>query len=160
MYYPREAQRDFLYTRAALLFLAMLILSLMLSLSVSRGASFALIKAAPIETIGHITQLERLSAWASSINVYYAFEHEGQRMEGMVNNSSYVDDPGYEVGGPVPVVYSKWFPTVHNIKANFKSSSPNFYIMSVSVGLMVVFSILMFWTAHQIYQHQEEDRHY
>jgi len=58
------------------------------------------------------------------------------------------------------VVYSKWFPTVHNIKANFKSSSPNFYIMSVSVGLMVVFSILMFWTAHQIYQHQEEDRHY
>jgi len=49
---------------------------------------------------------------------------------------------------------------VHNIKANFKSSSPNFYIMSVSVGLMVVFSILMFWTAHQIYQHQEEDRHY
>jgi len=160
MYYPREAQRDFLYTRAALLFLAMLILSLMLSLSVSRGAPFALIKAAPIETIGHITQLERFSAWASSINVYYAFEHEGQRIEGMVNNSSYVDDPGYEVGGPVPVVYSKWFPTVHNIKANFKSSSPNFYIMSVSVGLMVVFSILMFWTAHQIYQHQEEDRHY
>ena len=160
MYYPREAQRDFLYTRAALLFLAMLILSLMLSLSVSRGAPFALIKAAPVETIGHITQLESLSAWASSTNVHYAFEHEGQRMEGMVNNSSDVDDPGYEVGSPVPVVYSKWFPTVHNIKANLKSSSPNFYIMSVSVGLMMVFSLLMFWTAHQIYQHQEEDRHY
>ncbi|WDU62658.1 hypothetical protein LRS56_28770 [Pseudomonas poae] len=160
MYYPREAERDFLYTRAALLFLATLILSLMLSLSVSRGAPIALIKAAPVETIGQITQLEKLSAWASSTNVYYAFEHEGQRIEGMVNNSSYVEDPGYEVGNPVPVVYSKWFPTVHNITANFKSSSPNFYVMSVSVGLMLVFLILMLWTANQIYRHKDEDRHY
>ncbi len=30
MYYPREAQRDFLFTRATLLFFAMLALALML----------------------------------------------------------------------------------------------------------------------------------
>src|SRR5450830_306112 len=160
MYYPREAQRDFLFTRATLLFFFMLVLCLMLFLSKDRGAPYALIKAAPIETIGYITQLESLSAWASSTNVYYAFDHEGQRIEGMVNNSSYIDDPGYEVGSPVPVVYSKWFPTVHNIKANLKSSSPNFYIMSASAGLMILCLMLMFWTVHRIYQHKEEDRHY
>ncbi|MEB0048592.1 MULTISPECIES: hypothetical protein [unclassified Pseudomonas] len=160
MYYPREAERDFLYTRATLLFLATLILSLMLSFSINRGAPFALIKAAPVETLGHIIQLESLGPPASSTNVYYAFEHEGQRIEGRVNNSSYVEDPGYEVGSLIPVVYSKWFPTVNNIKANLKSSSPDFYIMSVSIGLMILFSVLMFWTALQIYQHKEEDRHY
>ncbi|MGE7814195.1 hypothetical protein ACQKMW_12310 [Pseudomonas sivasensis] len=160
MYYPREAQRDFLFTRATLLFFAMLALALMLFLSKDRGAPYALIKAAPVETIGQIIQLESIGPRDSSTNVYYAFDHEGQRVEGMVNNSSYVEDRDYKVGGPVEVVYSKWFPTVHSIKANLKSSSPNFYIMSVSAGLMIVCLILMFWTIHQIYQHKEEDRHY
>ena len=64
------------------------------------------------------------------------------------------------VGGTVEVVYSKWFPTVHNIKANLKTSSPNFYIMSISAGLMILCLILMFWTIHKIYAHKEEDRHY
>ena len=160
MYYPREAQRDFLFTRATLLFFFMLVLCLMLFLSKDRGAPYALIKAAPVETMGQITQLESVGLRASSTNVYYTFTHDGQREEGMVNNSSYVDDPGYVVGGPVPVVYSKWFPTVHNIKTNLKSSSPNFYIMSASAGLMILCLMLMFWTVHRIYQHKEEDRHY
>ncbi len=160
MYYPREAQRDFLFTRATLLFVSMLVLSLMLFLSKDKGAPYALIKAAPVETIGQITQLESVGPRDSSTNVYYAFDHEGQHEEGMVNNSSYVEDRGYTVGGTVEVVYSKWFPTVHNIKANLKTSSPNFYIMSISAGLMILCLILMFWTIHKIYAHKEEDRHY
>ncbi|MGK9416808.1 hypothetical protein ACSSUR_11710 [Pseudomonas cedrina] len=160
MYYPREAQRDFLFTRATLLFVFMLVLSLMLFLSKDRGVPYGLIKAAPVETVGQITQLESFGPRASSSNVYYTFSHDGQREDGMVSNSSYVEDPGYEVGGPVPVVYSKWFPTVHSIKANLNSSSPNFYIMSVSLGLMILCLMLMLWTVHRIYQHKEEDRHY
>ena len=138
MYYAREAERDFLFTRAVLLFLFSLILALMLSLSVSRGAPHGLIKAGPVETVGQITQLESVGPRKSSTNVYYTFSHDGQREDGMVNNSFYVQDPGYEVGDPVAVVYSKWFPTVHNIKANFHYSSPNFYIM-ISMPQIVMF---------------------
>lgn len=160
MYYAREAERDYLFTRAVLLFLFTLILSLMLSLSVSRGAPHGLIKAAPVEAVGEITQLESVGPRNASTNVYYSFSHEGQREDGMVNNSSFVEDPGYEVGDEVAVVYSKWFPTVHNIKANFHSSSPNFYIMSASSGLMIVCWMLILWTVHRIYQHKAEDRYY
>ena len=160
MYYAREAERDFLFTRAVLLFLFTLILALMLSLSISRGTPYGLIKAAPVETVGQITQLENVGPRHSSTNVYYTFSHEGQREDGMVNNSFYVEDPGYEVGDPVPVVYSKWFPTVHNIKANFHASSPNFYIMIVSTGLILLFWGMITWTVYRIYQHKAEDRYY
>ena len=160
MYYAREAERDFLFTRAVLLFLFSLILALMLSLSVSRGAPHGLIKAGPVETVGQITQLESVGPRNSSTNVYYTFSHEGQREDGMVNNSFYVQDPGYEVGDPVAIVYSKWFPTVHNIKANFHYSSPNFYITSVSASLIALCFALILWTVHRIYQHKAEDRYY
>jgi hypothetical protein len=160
MYYAREAERDFLFTRAVLLFLFTLILALMLALSISRGTPYGLIKAAPVETIGQVTQLESVGPRNSSTNVYYTFNHEGRRQDGMVNNSSYVEDPGYEVGSLVPVVYSKWFPTVHNLKANFHASSPNFYIMSASAGLMLLCWMLIIRTVYRIYQHKAEDRYY
>ena len=160
MYYAREAELDFLFTRAVLLFLFTLILALMLSLSVSRGAPHGLIKAGPVETVGQITQLESVGPRNSSTNVYYTFSHEGQREDGMVNNSFHVEDPGYEIGSDVAVVYSKWFPSVHNIKANFHYSSPNFYILSVSASLMILCWSLILWTVHRIYQHKAEDRYY
>lgn len=160
MYYPREAQRDFLYTRVTLLFFVMLILSLMLILSKDRGAPYALIKAAPVETTGKITRLEGVGPRNASTNVYYRFTHDDSEEEGMVNTSTYAESPDYEIGSHVQVVYSKWFPKVHNIQAVLESDSPNFYIMSISVGLMVLCSSLMFWTVHRIYRHKEEDRRY
>jgi hypothetical protein len=160
MYYAREAERDFLFTRAVLLFLFTLILALILSLSVSRGARHGLIKAGPIETVGQITQLESVGPRNSSTNVYYTFSHEGQREDGMVNNSFHVEDPGYEIGADVAVVYSRWFPSVHNIKANFHYSSPNFFILSVSASLMILCWVLILWTVHRIYQHKADDRYY
>ncbi|WP_426133409.1 hypothetical protein [Pseudomonas sp. PWP3-1b2] len=160
MYYPREAQRDFLFTRATMLFVATLVLALMLFLSKDRGAPYALIKAAPVETTGQVTQLEAIGDWGTITNVYYRFKHDDLNEEGMVSTSGYAGGPVYEVGSPVQVVYSKWFPEVHNIKENFRSGSWNFYIMSASAALILLCQIGMFWTLRQIYRHKEEDRRY
>ncbi|WP_338488626.1 DUF3592 domain-containing protein [Pseudomonas trivialis] len=160
MYYPREAQRDFLFTRAAMLFFVTLVLALMLFLSKGRGAPYALIKAAPMETTGQVTQVEDIGNWGAITNVYYRFKYEDQNEEGMVSTSNYADSPVYEVGSPVQVVYSKWFPEVHNIKENLSKGSWNFYIMSFSAALIVLCQAWMFWTLRQIYRHKEEDRSY
>ena len=160
MYYPREAQRDFLFTRAVMLFVATLVLALMLFLSKDRGAPYALIKASPVETTGQVTQLESFGNWGTITNVYYSFKHDEHDQDGMATTSGYAGGPVYEVGSPVQVVYSKWFPSVHNLKANFNSGRWNFYIMSASAVLIALCQALMFWTLFRIYRHKEEDRQY
>jgi hypothetical protein len=60
MYYPREAERDNLFTRATLTFIFIIPLLIMVLLSKGGGIPYAAIKIAPLETTGTITKIEEV----------------------------------------------------------------------------------------------------
>jgi len=162
MYYPREAERDHLFNRAALLFFLILLACGIAMMSREDGLRYAALQMSPKEVTGTVTQVDEQWRGKSFLGqyVHYAFDDRTTQGEGMLYLGTSTPSGSYLQGGPVEVVYSEWFPSYHNLATERRFGRPGFYIFSGCVAIIVLGFGLLFWTTHRIFRHREEDRHY
>lgn len=161
MFYPREAEKDHLYNRVALLTFATLIVLFLASMARSEGILYAALQLGAVETTGTVTQLDDIRMNRDGKVIHYTYTDD----EGLVHEDEYVDeryaqnDP-YETGGPIALLYSRWLPEKNSIASLVASNRPGFYIMTGGVLLALLFLWISFRTLGRIYAMKEEDRFY
>ncbi|MGY2202805.1 hypothetical protein [Pseudomonas gingeri] len=162
MYYPREAARDHLFNRAALLFFLILLACVFAMMSREDGLRYAALQTSAKEVTGTVTQVEEL--WRGPVflgqYVHYRFDDRNTRGDGVLYQDTFTPSGSYHEGEPVQVVYSEWFPSYHNLATQLRFGRPGFYIFSASVATVVLGFGLLFWTTHLIFRHRQEDRYY
>ena len=161
MYYPREAERDHLFTRATLAFFMILLSLVMVLLSKDGGIPYAAIKATPLETIGIVTKIEVDNKIYPRTVIYYSFKtNKSYQVNGEYLVNTRNDKSNYFEGQEIKIVYSDWLPRFHTIKSNLEFNSPDFYIFSVGMGIIFLCLIFIAWTVSRIMKHKEEDHYY
>ena len=161
MYYPREAERDFLFTRATLAFFLIIPALIMVLLSKGGGIPYAAIKSSPLETTGTITKIEIGNKYHPRTVIYYSFMlDENKKVTGEYIQNIQSDSAEYFTEQKISIIYSALFPRFHVIKSNLESNSPDFYIFSVGMGLILLCLMFIAWTISKILKHKKEDHHY
>lgn len=161
MYYPREAERDYLFTRATLAFFLIIPSLIMVLLSKGGGVPYAAIKASPLETTGIITKIEVGNKYQPRTIIYYSFEpNQNKQITGEYIQNKQNDNSEYFAGQKINIVYSAWFPRFHVIQPNLESNSPDFYIFSTGMSLILLCLMFIAWTISKIIKHKEEDHYY
>ena len=126
------------------------------ALSKNGGLLYAAIKAAPRAVTGTITQVIDTRKPASPADLYYAFDYEaGNRGQGTHALNARVSNPPYQIGDPVQIVYSDWFPNAHSLKSEFSFKRADFYIFSASVSLIALCLCLLCWNYQQMARFRE-----
>ncbi|WP_207283651.1 DUF3592 domain-containing protein [Pseudomonas sp. FW300-N2F2] len=161
MFYPREAEKDQLYNRIVLLTVACCVLLVLASLAKHSGSIYGAIRWSAVEVNGSVTQLESIPMNANGIIIHYRYADGDQQ----VHEDEYVDQrynehDQYEVGGDVPLLYSRWFPQISSIATELHTYRSGFFIMAGGVVLTLVFLGISFATFGRIYRMKEEDRFY
>jgi hypothetical protein len=161
MYYPREAERDFLFTRATLAFFLIIPSLIMVLLSKGGGIPYAAIKASPLEEIGTITNIEIGNKYHPRTVIYYSFKiDDNKQVTGEYIQNKQNDNSEYLAGQKIRIIYSALLPRFHVVRASLESNSPDFYIFSTGIGLILLCLIFISWTISKIIKHKEEDHYY
>ncbi len=161
MYYPREAEKDHLYTRIILLTVACCVLLFLASLAKHSGIIYGAIQWSAVEVKGTVTQLESIPMNENGMIIHYRYTDGDQRVhEDEYPDQRYIEHAQYEVGGEVPLLYSRWFPEVSSIATELHTYRSGFFIMAGGVLLTLVFLWISFMTFGRIYRMKEEDRFY
>ncbi|MOA54644.1 hypothetical protein D3C78_1783020 [compost metagenome] len=97
----------------------------------------------------------------NGIIIHYRYTDGDQQ----VHEDEYVDQrynehTQYEVGGDVPLLYSRWFPQVSSIATELHTYRASFFVMAGGVLLTLVLLGISFMTFGSIYRMKEEDRFY
>ncbi|KIR13152.1 MULTISPECIES: DUF3592 domain-containing protein [unclassified Pseudomonas] len=161
MFYPREAEKDHLYNRIVLLTVACCVLLFLASLAKHSGSIYGAIRWSAVEVNGTVTQLESIPMNENGIIIRYRYTDGDQQ----VHEDEYVDQrynehDQYEVGGDVPLLYSRWFPQISSIATELHTYRASFFVMAGGVLLTLVFFGISFMTFGRIYRMKEEDRFY
>lgn len=161
MFYPREAEKDHLYNRVALLTFATLMVLFLASMARSEGLLYAALQSGAVETTGTVTQLDNIPMNSDGKIIHYTYaDDKGQVHEDEYVDERYAQNDHYEIGGPIPLLYSRWLPEKNSIASLVGSNRPGFYIMTGGVLLALLFLGISFRTLGRIYAMKEEDRFY
>ncbi|MFM9379918.1 DUF3592 domain-containing protein [Pseudomonas sp. UV AK001] len=161
MYYPREAQRDHLYNRIVMLTVACCVVLLLAGMARQQGIRYGLLQFNAMEVSGTVTQLEEIRMNRNGKILHYRYtDDQGQSHEDQFVDERYAEHTQYEVGGPIPLLVSRWLPEKNAIAAELHSYRPGFYIMTGGLLLGVLFLLISGRTFWQIQAMKEEDRFY
>lgn len=161
MFYPREAEKDNLYNRIVLLTVACLILLFLASLAKHSGIIYGAIQWSAVEVKGTVTQLESIPMNENGMIIRYRYLDSDQQVhEDEYPDQRYNEHDQYEVGGDVPLLYSRWFPQISSIATELHTYRSGFFVMTGGVLLTLVFLWISFRTFGRIYRMKEEDRFY
>lgn len=160
MYYPREAQRDYLFTRATLILIAMIPVFLLMQLAREPAIKYAVIKSAYREAPGVVTDVYE-PRFLSLVSVYYSFEPSpGVTQQGFYQVQSEKVDVQKIIGQPVTLAYCAWQPDFSMPRDKLESDPADVYIFFVGLALMVLGIGFFARTVYLIIIHKEQDRHY
>ncbi|WHS61370.1 DUF3592 domain-containing protein [Pseudomonas sp. G2-4] len=161
MYYPREAEKDHLYNRIVLLTVACLVLLFLASMAKHSGIIYGAIQWSAVEVKGTVTQLESIPMNENGMIIHYRYLDSDQQVhEDEYPDQRYVEHTLYEVGGDVPLLYSRWFPQTNSIATELHTYRSGFIIMTGGVVLTLIFLGISFMTFGKIYRMKAEDRFY
>ncbi|MEN2394544.1 hypothetical protein [Pseudomonas halotolerans] len=161
MFYPREAEKDHLYNRIVLLTVACLVLLFLASLAKHSGSIYGAIRWSAVEVKGTVTQLESIPMNPNGIILHYRYvDSDQQAHEDEYADQRYNEHDQYEVGGDIPLLYSRWFPQISSIATELHTYRTGFIIMAGGVVLTLVCLGISFMTFGRIYRMKEEDRFY
>jgi len=161
MFYPREAEKDHLYNRIVLLTVACCVLLLLASLAKHSGTIYGAIQWSAVEVKGTVTLLESIPMNENGIIIHYRYTDSDQQVhEDEYPDQRYNEHDQYEVGGDVPLLYSRWFPQISSIATELHTNRASFFVMAGGVLLTLVFLGISFRTFGRIYRMKEEDRFY
>ncbi|MBT2342398.1 DUF3592 domain-containing protein [Pseudomonas sp. C3-2018] len=161
MFYPREAEKDHLYNRIVLLTVACCVLLFLASMAKDSGTIYGTIRWSAVEVQGTVTQLESMQMNEDGAVIHYRYiDSDRQVHEDAYPDQRYSVHKQYEVGGEIPLLYSRWFPQISSIATELHTFRPGFIIMAGGVLLTLVFFGVSFMTFGRIYGMKEEDRFY
>ncbi|MGE8186024.1 hypothetical protein [Pseudomonas sp. NPDC086278] len=161
MFYPREAEKDHLFTRVILLTFACCFVLMLAGMSRHEGLRYAAIQLSPVDITGTVTQLEEIRMNPNGKIIHYRYTDP----DGKVHDDQYVDQryaqkTAYEPGGSIALLVSGWLPAQNSIASELNGNRPGFYILLVSVALALWTLEISFKTMGRIYAMKEEDRFY
>ncbi len=163
MYYPRESERDYLYTKKYGLVVFALLFLIFALMAKNEAIPPAAIKFNPQETIGKVTAIDPVPYRSNAKTIYYDFEdNNGNKWSSAFEckNDCSSADQKYKEGMNVTVIYSGLFPQYSTSKVTYESGSISFNIFVVSSFLFLCALGLIFKTIVDIFRHKEEDRYY
>lgn len=161
MYYPREAEKDHLYNRVILLTIACCVLLAFAFMARGSGVIYGAIHLSPTEAVGTVAQIERFEKNSRFATIHYTYtDHDGQVHENSYFDAYYDEHPAYDVGGPIDIQYSAWFPSVSSLSSALHTYRMSFYIMATALLLVLLFLGISAWTINRIASMKAADRVY
>lgn len=116
MFYPREAEKDHLYNRIVLLTVACCVLLFLASMAKDSGTIYGAIRWSAVEVQGTVTQLENMQMNKDGAVIHYRYiDNDQQVHEDAYADQRYSEHNHYEIGGEIPLLYSRWFPQISSI---------------------------------------------
>lgn len=131
-FYPREARKDFLYTKMAVVVLLFLVACFFAVWSFQQGVQYGLIALSPVKSHGRITSVVE---GTSLVTFRFRYDDEQlRRYEGHLYQR-----PGFaldlKAGDDVEVLYWSFRPEVAQLERNLPMQALSFYIL---VGCLLV----------------------
>lgn len=160
VYYPREEQRDFLFTLSSLSIWMIPILALIAFLAQS-GASIAVIKLWPASAEGIVTSVTTMKN-NSSVELYeYSFSTPGgHQFVGTAEQYRQPSQAGHSVGQNIEIMYSPLHAGFHVPREIYEGSRMNFLVFSFcALAIFLLLAVSLYVLIRQC-QHAREDLHY
>ncbi len=164
-FYPREAKKDFLYTKMAALLLAFAVAGFFAVWSFQQGAEYGLISLSPEKSPGRITGIEE-----GERAIRFKFEYQDGRLNrysGDFLQKNY-GPAGRQIGltsqlrtgDDVDVVYLSFYPQVAQMEKQLSNQAVSFYFLVFSFLVHIATTTLGLQTIRQINAHASEDSYY
>lgn len=157
MYAPREALKDFLYTKLAILILALVVSGAVAVWGFQQAVEYGLISLSPVQSRGRIVQVEDQDR-----SVKVTFEYEDQKM--MKRWGDLRQRKRFalrmNVGDDVSVLYFSAYPAIAQLEMQLSKQAISFYILLGCFFFHLAACTLILRTIRQIRQHTADDFYY
>lgn len=160
MYYPREEQRDFLFTLSSLAIWMIPAFALIAFLAQS-GATVAMIKVWPAAIEGVVTSVQEVPG-NSSVELYeYSFSMpDGEQFIGTAEQYRTPTAVGYAVGQNIEIMHSALLPSFHIPRAVYEGSRMNFLVFTSCIAAIFLLLAVSIYALVRQCSHAREDIHY
>ncbi|PXF28670.1 hypothetical protein WH50_25040 [Pokkaliibacter plantistimulans] len=155
MYYPREAQRDFHYTRKMIALILLLPLFMVLLFARKGALTYACISVARADTQAVIASI---SPHYSTQTVDYRFTPAGGELTLGTFVTQQVND--YHTGQHIAISYSRWLPTFSVRTELLADMAINLYVALAALAAMLGCLLVAAHAVRSLRRHQLEDRYY
>ena len=165
MFQPREAKKDFLYSKMAVFVLAFAVAAFFAVWSYQQGVEYGLISLSPSKSSGRITSVDS-EHWTVTFHFKYEDEQLNTRYGRLVqrNYGSASRRMGLtsklSTGDDVSVLYLSFYPDVAQLELQLPKQALSFYILIVCFFVHIATVTLGLRTIRQINQHASEDIYY
>ncbi|CAI8810319.1 MULTISPECIES: DUF3592 domain-containing protein [Pseudomonas] len=161
MFYPREAARDHLYNRIVMMTVACCVVLLLAGMARQQGILYGALSFNGVETSGIVTELEEIMMNDNGMIIHYRYsDTQGQIHQGQYQDERYAEHTQYDIGGPVPLLVSRWLPDKSTLASELHTYRPGFYIMTGGFLLGLLCLLISGRTFWQIQAMKEQDRFY
>lgn len=161
MYYPREAQKDNLYTQTFLPMLLIIPLALVLALAKGDATLHARASISPTQAIGTIEKITPDEESPNILHIHYQFQtKDNTTLQGIYSQNKLHDKSLYATGQNIPIIYSKLFPNSSISEYAHNASIPGFYIFMSCIFLIFCCLCYSGWSLIKLRKHTEEDINY
>ena len=156
-FYPREARKDFLYTKMAVLVLVFAVAGFFAVWSFQQGVQYGLIALSPVKSDGRILSVDE---GVSMVTFRFRYDDEQlRRHEGRLNQR-----PGLALdlkpGDDVAVLYWSFRPDVAQLERNLPMQALSFYILLGCALIHIATTAFGLQTIRQINALAAEDIYY
>jgi len=157
MFSPREARKDFLYTKLAALLLFSLVSAVFAVWGFQQGVEYGLISLSPRQAQGRIIAVEERDF---AVEVTFAYRdgdlvgHTGDLLQRKPPTSLLT------AGTDVSVLYFSLYPSIGQMEMQLSKQALSFYILLGCFCFHVVAGVLIMQTIGQIRRHTTDDFYY
>jgi len=160
MYYPREAQRDYLYTRNIILVIFSAVAGLVASYTFDSAILYAAIEADPNKSLAVITQIDKNPRNSRALTIEYEFTKSNEsRIEGEYKMYTDYESAPF-IGDKFEVIYSGFLPEYNSRSSKHPDESMSFYIFIGNILFIIFCFFLVFSTGRKIQKLKESDKFY
>lgn len=157
MYAPREALKDFLYTKLAILVLAVVVSGGIAVWGFQQGLEYGLISLSPVQSRGRIVRVEEQDR-----SVKVTFEYQDDKLFKRRGDLRQRKRSALQLnaGDDVSVLYFSVYPAVAQLEMQLSKQAISFYILLGCFFFHLATCILILRTIRQIRQHTADDFFY
>ena len=160
MYYPREEQRDFLFTLSSLSIWMIPAFAFIAFLAQS-GATIAIIKVWPATIEGVVTSVQAVPN-NDSVELYeYSFNTpDGQQFIGAAEQYRMPASAQYSVGQNIEIKHFALLPSFHLPREIYEGSRMNFLVFTSCVAAIMLLLTVSIYALVRQCSHARDDIHY
>ncbi|UCJ16051.1 hypothetical protein K5Q02_19890 [Pseudomonas sp. MM211] len=160
VYYPREEQRDFLFTLSSLAIWMIPAFAFIAFLAQS-GATIAIIKVWPTTAEGVVTSVKTMQG-NSSVELYeYSFStSDALQLNGVAEQYRLPTTAAHAVGQSIEIMHSPLLPSFHIPREIYEHSRMNFLVFTSCIAAIFVLLAVSIYALVRQCSHAREDIHY